>query len=68
MVDNRKAFGVLLIDLSKPFDCFSDELIIAKLNAHEFSLSALKLMQTYLSERNDNSNQPNFKVLGGNTF
>ena len=54
MVDNGKAFGVLLIDLSKPFNCFSDELIIAKLNAHEFSLSALKLMQTYLSERNDN--------------
>ena len=50
-VDKGKAFGVLLTDLSKAFDCLSHELIIAKLNAYGFSLSALKLMQSYLSER-----------------
>ena len=50
-MDKGKAFGVLLTDLSKAFDCLSHELIIAKLNAYGFSLSALKLMQSYLSER-----------------
>ena len=32
-VDKGKAFGVLLTDLSKAFDCLSYELIIAKLDA-----------------------------------
>ena len=50
-MDKEKAFGVLLTDLSKTFDCLSHELIIAKLNAYGFSLFALKLMQGYLSER-----------------
>ena len=50
-VDKGKAFGILPTDLSKAFDCLSHELIIVKLNAYGFSLSALKLMQSYLSER-----------------
>ena len=50
-VDKGKVFGVLLTDLSKAFDCLSHELIVAKLNAYGFSLSALKLMQNYLVER-----------------
>ena len=50
-VDKGKAFGILPTDLSKAFDCLSHELIIAKLNAYGFSLSALKLMHGYLSER-----------------
>ena len=32
-IDNRKIFGVLLTDLSKAFDCLSQDLLIAKLNA-----------------------------------
>ena len=47
-VDTGKAFGVLLTDLSKAFDCLPHKLIIAKLNAYGFSLSALKLMESYL--------------------
>ena len=50
-VDKGKIFGALLTDLSKAFDCLSHELIIAKLNAYGFSLPALKLVQNYLSKR-----------------
>ena len=50
--DKRQLFGALLTDLSKTFDCLSHELIIAKLNAYGFSLSALKLIHNYLSKGN----------------
>ena len=50
-VDKGKVFGTLLTDLSKAFDCLSHELIIAKLNAYGFSLTALNLIQNYLSKR-----------------
>ena len=48
-IDNGKSFGVLLTDLSKAFDCLDHELLIAKLNAYGFHLSALKLIHDYLS-------------------
>ena len=50
-VDKGKVFGALLTDLSKAFDCFSHELVIARLNAYGFNLPALKLMHSYLSHR-----------------
>ena len=50
-VDGGKNFGVLLTDLSKTFDCLDHELLIAKLNAHGFSLPALELINNYLSNR-----------------
>ena len=50
-IDNGKSFGVLLRDLSKAFDCLDHELLIAKLNAYGFHLSALKLIHDYLSNR-----------------
>ena len=50
-VDNKKTFGPLLTDLSKAFDCFSHDLLIAKLNAYGFSLPALRLVQSYLTKR-----------------
>ena len=50
-VDKRQVFGTLLTDLSKAFDRLSHELIIAKLNAYGFSLSALKLSHNYLPNR-----------------
>ena len=50
-VDNSKMFGALLTDLLKAFDCLDHELLIAKLNAYCFSLTALKLVHNYLSNR-----------------
>ena len=50
-VDNKRNFGSLLTDLSKAFDCFPHDLLLAKLNAYGFSLPALRLVQSYLSNR-----------------
>ena len=50
-VDKGMVFGALLTDLLKVFDCLLHELAIAKLNAYVFSLAALKLVQSYLSKR-----------------
>ena len=57
-VDKGKAFGVLLTDLSKAFDCLSHGLIIAKLSAYGFSLFALKLMQSYQKENKELKKKP----------
>ena len=46
-----KMFCAWLTDLLKAFDCFDQELLVSKLNTHCFSLTALKLVQNYLSER-----------------
>ena len=48
-VDKNKAFGTLITDLSKPFDCHSLNLLIVKLLIYGIDLSSLKLLQDYLS-------------------
>ena len=50
-VENGGAFGALLTDLSKAFDCLSHELLIAKLNAYGFDKRSLTLIFNYLSNR-----------------
>ena len=55
-VDKRKCFRALLTDLSKVFDCLSQELLIAKLHAYGFNLPALELIQSYLSNRKQRTN------------
>ena len=50
-VDKGKTFCALLTDFSKAFDCLDSELLIAKLNAYGFNLTALKLGHNYLSQR-----------------
>ena len=44
-------FGALLTDLSKAFDCLDHKLLISKLNAYGFGLTALKLVHNYLTNR-----------------
>ena len=50
-VDKGKTFGALLTYLSKAFDWLPRDLIIAKLNAYGFSLSASKLKRNHLFHR-----------------
>ena len=50
-VDNGKAFGQLLTDLSKAFNCLSHELLLTKLHAYGFSFAALRLIRSYLTNR-----------------
>ena len=50
-LDNGGAFGALMTDLSKVFDCLHHELLIAKLDAYDFDLKSVKLTQQYLSNR-----------------
>ena len=47
----KKTFDALITDLSKALDCFSHSPLLAKLNAYGFSLPALRLIQSYLSNR-----------------
>ena len=51
VVDNKKAFGAVITDLSKAFDRLSHDVLLANLNAYGFSLPALRLMQSYLSNK-----------------
>ena len=50
-VDKNKAFGALMMDLSKPFDCISHDLLTAKLYPYGIDLLSLKILQDNLSNR-----------------
>ena len=50
-IDNGGAFGALLTDLSKAFDCLSHDLLISKLDAYGLDRKSLKLVYNYLSNR-----------------
>ena len=50
-IDNKESFGALLSDLSKAFDCVNHELLIAKLHAYGLDNSSLRLIHSYLNNR-----------------
>ena len=50
-IDKGNAFGALLTDLSKAFECIDQTLLIAKLSAFGVSPLSLKLLYSYLSNR-----------------
>ena len=62
--DNKKVFGALFTDLSKAFDCPSHELVIAKLNAYGFNMSALRNVHSYLKNRMQKTKITQNIVLG----
>ena len=47
----RWSKGMVLTDLSKVYDCFPYDLLVAKLHAYGFSLSSLKMIYSYLTSR-----------------
>ena len=49
--DEKRFVGAILTDLSKAFDCLNHDLLLAKLNAYGFDLSALKFIGSYLKDR-----------------
>ena len=51
-----KSFGALLTDLSEAFNCYSHELLLAKLHAYGFSIAALRLIYSYLTNRKQRTN------------
>ena len=44
-LDNGRAFGALMTDLSIDFDCLHHGMLIAKLNAHGFDIKSVNLIQ-----------------------
>ena len=50
-LDKNFVFGVVLMDLSKAFDCMPHDLVIAKLAAYGIQRETLKMIYSYLKVR-----------------
>ena len=50
-LDKGEKIGVILMDLLMAFDTTNHSLLLTKLDAYGFSRTCLKLMQNYLSKR-----------------
>ena len=50
-LDNHEYVGVILMDLSKAFDCLPHDLLVQKLEAYGLSEAACKLLSSYLDNR-----------------
>ena len=60
--DNNKAFGALLNDLSRAFDCH--DLLIAKLHAYSINIDSLNILRDYLSHRKQRPKVDYFVAYG----
>ena len=63
-LDNKGYAGTVLMDWSKAFDTIIHELLIAKLYAYGFSKDALKLINSYMSDRWQRTKMINLLALG----
>ena len=50
-LDGKGIMGIVLMDLSKAYDCLPHDLLIAKLAAYGFGTGSLNLLHSYLSNR-----------------
>ena len=50
-LNKGKMVGTIFMDPSKTFDALNNNLLLAKLNAYDFSFNAMKFFQSYLLER-----------------
>ena len=50
-LDKGVISGAILTDLSKVFDCIFHDLLIAKLTAYGFDYQSLRIMESFLSNR-----------------
>ena len=50
-LDSGGNLGALWTDLSKVFECFSHDLLLAKLHAYRLDMPSLKLLHAYLTKR-----------------
>ena len=47
-IDKGNEIAVILMDFSKAFDTINHSLLLRKLEAYDFSMISLKVMQSYL--------------------
>ena len=55
-LDDKGIMGIVLMDLSKAYDCLPHDLLIAKLAAYGFGTGSLNLLHSYLSYRKQRVN------------
>ena len=54
--DMGQTVGILFTDMSKAFDSLHPTLLLAKLKAYGFSQSAVNLMRSYFTDRENRTN------------
>ena len=63
-LDTKQIVGAILMDLSKAFDCLPHKLLLEKLKAYGLSDKANKLLESYLTDKNNESNLGRRKANG----
>ena len=49
-LDDGKTVGLILLDLSKAFDCLPHRLLLCKMNAYDISYKACNFLKSYLCQ------------------